>query len=60
MPGGRPTKFTVERTQIIVDALEEGQTLKVAVARAGLAYETLHGWLEKGRAAKSGQVFRFL
>lgn len=44
---GRPTKFTSDRRSKIVEALKRGNTRTVAVALAGISYETFCQWLKK-------------
>ncbi len=50
--GGRPSLFSDERAQLIVDAVTAGNYLKVAAAWAGISERTLAYWLARGRAAQ--------
>jgi hypothetical protein len=59
MPGGRPSKFTPDRVAVLLDALRDGQTLKASAARAGVSYDSLHDWLQRGQRANRGRFFQF-
>lgn len=50
MPGGRPTKFSPEIAQTILEAVRKGCYLHVAAAAAGIGRRTLNKWLERGRS----------
>lgn len=50
--GGRPSLFSDERAQLIVDAVTAGNYLKVAAAWAGISERTLAYWLARGREAQ--------
>jgi hypothetical protein len=58
MPGGRPSKLTTDRTAVLLEALRDGQTVKASAARAGISYDTLHLWLQKGQQAGKGRFFK--
>ena len=47
---GRPTKFTSERAEIILDALRRGASLAAAAAEAGVNADTLLNWRRARRA----------
>lgn len=45
MPGGRPTKFTPERTDKLIQAIKAGHWRNVACKYAGIAPQTLRNWI---------------
>jgi transposase len=47
--GGRPTKATPDARAVVVDALEQGNTLACAAALAGVGVRTVHTWIRKGK-----------
>lgn len=58
--GGRPTKFTQERADRIVQALRDGNFRITAAALAGVSRHTLKSWLARGRAQRRGRYRDFL
>ena len=48
MPGGRPTKFTPERTDKLLQALRGGNYRDTACKYAGISHQTLLNWLKIG------------
>ena len=52
-PGGRPSKLTPDRADVILQAVEQGSYLKVAALSAGVHEATLHRWLANGSAAQT-------
>lgn len=50
---GRPSLFTDDRRQRVVDAVRVGNYLKVAAAWAGVGERTLMTWLARGRDAQA-------
>lgn len=48
----RPTKFTPEVTETILNALKIGATYKDASEAAGVDYMTFRTWMERGEAGK--------
>ena len=44
---GRPSKFTPERVEAILDALRGGCSRMAAASAGGIHYDTLHDWLAK-------------
>lgn len=44
---GRPGKYTPDRRKRILEALRQGNTRRVAVALAGISYETFCDWMRK-------------
>ena len=53
-PPGRPTKFTPEVQQRILDALKGGNYRETAAQYAGIGLETFYGWMARGRAGEPG------
>jgi transposase-like protein len=49
-PQGRPTKFTQEVRERILDALRTGVWVSTAAEYAGVSYETVRTWLRRGEA----------
>lgn len=45
---GRPTKFTPEVREIILETIEEGNYLKVACECAGVSYKVFKDWMNRG------------
>ena len=56
----RPSKFTEETRQAIIDNLSIGATYKDASEAAGIHYNTFLHWLERGEQAKRGKFKEFL
>lgn len=52
--GGRPSLFTEERAQRIIEAVRRGLTYKQAAAYGGISYATLNRWRIRGRDENSG------
>ena len=50
---GRPSKFTPEVRQKILDAIIGGATYKLAAEFAGISYDTFNTWLKKGEQKTS-------
>jgi transposase-like protein len=50
--GGRPTKFTPEARERILDAIGRGATRESAAAAAGVHPSILYRWLKRGRKQK--------
>jgi transposase len=46
MPGGRPTKFTPERTTKLITALRAGNYRDTACKYAGISFQTLRNWIK--------------
>jgi transposase len=59
MPGGRPSKFSIESQEIICKAIANGSTYAEAAELAGVTYNTLLNWKHRGEQAKSGKLFEF-
>ena len=55
----RPTKLTQEIKQQIGQSVALGMTYALAVASAGITYQTFNDWMQKGKHAKSGEYFEF-
>jgi len=49
----RPTKFTEELGQKLLDALRAGHYMHVAAALVGIAESTLYRWIERGEEGES-------
>ena len=47
---GRPTKCTAVVAAAVAEALEQGNTVEVACACAGISASAYHSWRERGRA----------
>lgn len=50
MPGGRPTKFTPERTEKLLQALRGGNYRDTACKYAGISHTTFHKWMKIGHS----------
>jgi hypothetical protein len=59
MPGGRPSKLNAETRKKITDAIRMGASYKIAAAYAGVSYDALNDWMNRGQEATSGQYFQF-
>lgn len=57
---GRPTKFTEEVRQRIIEAISIGASLPAAAAHAGVAQQTVRNWLKLGKDQTEGEYFEFL
>ena len=55
----RPSKFTAEVRQKIVNAVRGGNTRDVSARLAGVSEATLYNWLERGRRETKGQFREF-
>ena len=55
----RPTKFTLETRQRIVQAIELGATYELAAAYGGISYDSLRDWLKRGEKSKDGDYLQF-
>lgn len=56
---GRPTKFTPDTQNKLVQAIQMGATYEHAAAYAGISYNTFNEWMKKGEDAKSGEFLEF-
>jgi hypothetical protein len=54
---GRPSKFSADKASRILKAIRKGTPLKDAASVAGVSYDALNDWLNKGQREKAG-VFR--
>jgi hypothetical protein len=59
MPAGRPSKFTPEVTEPLLELIREGNFLSTAAPAAGVSRRTVHGWLRKGRAGETDEFADF-
>jgi hypothetical protein len=59
MAGGRPTKFTSERCDKIIELIRAGNFKTTAARRAGVHPDTLNEWIRRGKAATKGKYFEF-
>ena len=61
-PGGRPTKFTPERRQKILEAIRTGASLKAVAHYGRISYDCLRDWIIKGSEAtkEADEYFQFL
>ncbi len=55
----RPTKLTHEVQQKIGNGVSLGLTYALAANSAGITYQTLNQWLQRGQIEKSGKYFQF-
>ena len=60
-PGGRPTKFTPERRQEIIEAIKTGATYKAVAHFARISYDCLRDWIIKGARTtnENDEYFQF-
>lgn len=59
-PGGRPTKFTPEVREKILQAIRASSPLETAAQFAGIVYDTLNNWRKKAEEEKvEGEYFKF-
>jgi hypothetical protein len=56
---GRPTKLDNEVMNKVIEALREGATRKGAAEYAGITYNTLLNWLDRGQQEQEGPFFDF-
>ena len=59
MGRGRPTKFTADVQERIIDAIRKGNYFEAACASAGVNYVTFRLWMVKGRDEGEGDYFDF-
>ncbi|MEW4568520.1 hypothetical protein AB1L88_11705 [Tautonia sp. JC769] len=52
--GGRPTKFSAELGETIIDLLRQSVPRREIAARVGVGWRTLQEWLRRGRAGEEG------
>src|SRR6266446_2860070 len=57
--GGRPTKFSAEVQERIVEAIKAGNYLETAAQSAGVSYQTLNEWIKHGEAESKGAFREF-
>ena len=60
MPGGRPSKFTAEVRERILQAVSVGVPLELACKGAGISYAALRVWIRRGERQKRGQFAQFV
>jgi len=58
--GGRPSKFTKQTREVILQELSLGASKKEACKNAGVSYDSLNRWIRKGENCKSGIYYDFL
>lgn len=56
---GRDSKLTPAVQKIMTDAIEVGAYKETACTLAGITFQTVQNWLERGRKEKSGPYFEF-
>jgi hypothetical protein len=56
---GRSTKLTVERKELIIASLRQGNSYRVTAALAHIHETTLIGWLKKGKAERGTELAKF-
>jgi len=57
---GRPSKLTVSRKGLLLEAVKLGQPYERACRLAGITFSTMRNWIVRGEKAKSGVYFEFL
>jgi len=59
--GGRPSKFTPERRQKIIEAMKTGASYKAVARYARISYDCLRDWIIEGSQAtdESDEYFQF-
>src|SRR3990167_5640559 len=59
--GGRPSKFTPERRQKIIEALKTGASYKAVAHYARISYDCLRDWIMEGSQTtdEDGEYFQF-
>ncbi len=55
----RPTKMTPNITKKIGDNIALGLSYSLAAEAAGITYQTLNSWLNRGKTDKSGKYYQF-
>ncbi len=55
---GRPTVWTPERRAALLGAIEQGMPLKQAAAIAGVSYDTLNHWQNRGENESAPEEYR--
>lgn len=58
-PGGRPTKFTPEVREKILQAIRASSPLETAAQFAGIVYDTLNNWHKRAEKEKVGEYSEF-
>src|SRR3990167_5684955 len=60
-PGGRPTKFTPDRRQKILEAIRTGASLKAVAHYGRISYDCLRDWIIKGSETtkEDNEYFQF-
>lgn len=56
---GRPSKFTEDVKQRIIEAISIGASLPAAAAHAGVSHQTVRNWLKLGKEQTEGEFFDF-
>ena len=59
MAGGRPSKFTRQVRDSILQAISVGAPLGLAAQSAGVTYDSLRLWLKRGEKQKHGEFRDF-
>ena len=55
----RPTKLTPEVQKKIGDGVSLGLTYSLAASAAGVTYQSLNSWMQRGQKDQSGKYFEF-
>ena len=55
----RPTKLTHEVQQKIGDGVSLGLTYALAASAAGVTYQSLNSWMQRGQVDQSGKYYQF-
>lgn len=59
MPGGRPSMFTPEARERILQAISVGAHLETAAQVAGVSYSTFNRWMQRGEREKRSAFAQF-
>lgn len=54
---GRPTKFTPETVQKLIQAIQMGATYELACQYAAITIDTMNNWMKKSKTAKENDPF---
>jgi len=55
----RPSKLSPDITKQIGENIALGLTYSLAAEAAGITYQTMNQWVQRGKNSKSGEYFEF-